>query len=133
MKNFEWSCEMPNEVIRTLLPSLLGGRASLPRMTRRSSQSAPVIVQPLSSVETLALNRFVRYSPHFLSLARNLEELFGERHGTSSLAHTRIVPSLWPESKIRGLSHSRPAGAATQLIPSLVTHPKYRSAVLGEG
>ena len=54
----------------------------------------------------------------------HLEVELGERQGTNSRAHTRIVPSECPDNNIRGRSHSRPAGAATQVMLSQVIEPE---------
>ena len=53
-----------------------------------------------------------------------LDVELGDLEGTSSLAQTRIVPSVWPDKRILGLSHSRPAGAATHVTPSMLTEPE---------
>jgi len=58
------------------------------------------------------------------STSTHLDVEFGDLEGTSSLAQTRIVPSVCPDKSILGLSHSRPAGAATHVTPSILTEPK---------
>ena len=95
VQNFEWSWDIPNEVIPTGLRLFPTGRASFPRITSRSSHKAPDIVQQLSVSEPELARLLKLFSLNSLkTLIFYPDEEFGDRQGTSSRVQTRMVPSL---------------------------------------
>ena len=120
VKKREWSCEMPKHVTPIGSASLFAGIASLLLKTSRSSQKVPLMCHELA----LSCDEF---EPRLKKSSKNhkkVQKYLEFRQGTSSRAQTRMAPSEWPESTIRGRSHSRPAGAPMHDTFSVWTDPK---------